>query len=280
MREIEAKKITETVKDLCIQANYEISDDVLEALNKALKNERSRNGREILRQLIKNADIAKKERYPICQDTGLAIVFIEVGQDVRITGGNLSEAINEGVSRGYSQGYLRKSVVGNPFIRKNTNDNTPAIIHTEIVPGEKIKITFMAKGGGCENVSRYHMFKPTANREEIVKFVLDTVDQAGANPCPPVIIGIGIGGNQERSALLAKKALLREVGKFSSNKDTAAMEKDILTKVNKLGIGPEGLGGITTALAVHIETAPCHIASLPVTVNIDCHAHRVKETVI
>ena len=280
MREIETKKITETVKDLCIQANYELSDDVLYLLNEALKKERSANGREIIRQLISNADIAKKIRYPICQDTGLALVFIELGQDVRITGGDLTEAVNEGVSRGYKEGYLRKSVINDPFFRKNTNDNTPALIHVDIVPGDKIKITFMAKGGGCENVGAFKMFKPGANREEIEEFVVDTVKNAGANPCPPIMVGVGIGGNQENSALLAKKALLREAGKLNSNKDTHKMEKELLAKINDLGIGPEGLGGTMTALAVHIETAPCHIASLPVTVAIDCHAHRVKEAII
>lgn len=280
MREIEAKKITEIVKHLCIQANYELSDDVLYLLNEALKKERSANGREIIRELISNADIAKKIRYPICQDTGLALVFIELGQDVRITGGDLTKAVNEGVSRGYKEGYLRKSVVNDPFFRKNTNDNTPALMHTDIVPDDKIKITFMAKGGGCENVGAYKMFKPGASREEIEEFVVDTVKAAGANPCPPIMVGVGIGGNQENSALLAKKALLREAGKLNSNKDIHKMEKELLAKINDLGIGPEGLGGTITALSVHIETAPCHIASLPVTVAIDCHAHRVKEAVI
>ena len=280
MREIEAQKITKTVRDLCIKANYELSDDVLYLLNEALKKERSANAREIIRELISNADIAKKIRYPICQDTGLALVFIELGQDVRITGGDLTEAVNEGVSRGYKEGYLRKSVVNDPFFRKNTNDNTPALIHLDIVPGDKIKITFMAKGGGCENVGAYKMFKPGASREEIEEFVVDTVKAAGANPCPPIMVGVGIGGNQENSALLAKKALLREAVKLNSNKDTRKMEKEILAKINDLGIGPEGLGGTMTAMSVHIKIAPCHIASLPVTVAIDCHAHRVKEAVI
>ena len=280
MREIEAQKITKTVRDLCIKANYELSDDVLYLLNEALKKERSANAREIIRELISNADIAKKVRYPICQDTGLALVFIELGQDVRITGGDLTEAVNEGVSRGYKEGYLRKSVVNDPFFRKNTNDNTPALIHLDIVPGDKIKITFMAKGGGCENVGAYKMFKPGASREEIEEFVVDTVKAAGANPCLPIMVGVGIGGNQENSALLAKKALLREAVKLNSNKDTRKMEKEILAKINDLGIGPEGLGGTMTAMSVHIKTAPCHIASLPVTVAIDCHAHRVKEAVI
>ena len=280
MKEIQAKEIIETVKDLCIKANYELSDDVLYLLNEALKKEKSGNAREVIRELISNADIAKKVRYPICQDTGLALVFIELGQDVKIIGGDLTEAINEGVSRGYKEGYLRKSVVHDPFLRKNTNDNTPALIHTEIVPGDRIKITFMAKGGGCENVGAYKMFKPGAGREEIEEFVVDTVKAAGPNPCPPIIVGVGIGGNQENSALLAKKALLREAGKLNSNKETHKMEKELLAKINDLGIGPEGLGGTVTALAVHIETSPCHIASLPVTVSIDCHAHRIKYEVI
>ncbi len=280
MREIEAKKISETVRNLCIEANYELSDEVVHSLNEALKKERSGNAREIIRELISNAEIAKKNRFPICQDTGLALVFIELGQEVVIAGGNLTEAVNEGVSRGYTDGYLRKSIVHDPFFRKNTNDNTPAVIHTDIVPGDRIKITFMAKGGGCENVGAYKMFKPSAGREEIEEFVVDTVRAAGASPCPPIIVGVGIGGNQENSALLAKRALLREIGKMNSNKETHKMEKEILARINDLGIGPEGLGGTTTALAVHIETAPCHIASLPVSVAIDCHAHRVKEAVI
>lgn len=280
MREIEAKQIIETVRNLCIQANYELPDEVVHSLNEALKKERSGNAREIIRELISNAEIAKKNRFPICQDTGLALVFIELGQEVMITGGDLTEAVNEGVSRGYTDGYLRKSIVHDPFFRKNTNDNTPAVIHTDIVPGDKIKITFMAKGGGCENVGAYKMFKPGTGREEIEEFVVDAVSTAGASPCPPVIVGVGIGGNQENSALLAKRALLREIGKMNSNKETHKMEKEILAKINDLGIGPEGLGGTTTALAVHIETAPCHIASLPVSVAIDCHAHRVKEAVI
>lgn len=280
MREIEAKKITETVRDLCIQANYELGDGVVQLLNEALKKERSGTGREVIRELISNAEIAKTKKYPICQDTGLALVFIELGQDVQITGGDLTEAVNEGVSRGYTEGYLRKSVVHDPFLRKNTNDNTPALLHTQIVPGDRIRITFMAKGGGCENVGAYKMFKPGASRKEIEDFVVDTVKAAGPNPCPPIIVGVGIGGNQENSALLAKKALLREAGKLNSNKELHKMEKEILSGINDLGIGPEGLGGTVTAMAVHIESAPCHIASLPVTVSIDCHAHRVKEAVI
>jgi fumarate hydratase subunit alpha len=280
MREIETKAITETVKTLAIAAAYELPDEMVTALLKALKAEKSASGKEILKQLIDNSYIAKNERYPICQDTGLALVFLEIGQDAHITGGNIVNAVNDGVAKASSEGFLRRSVVADPFIRKNTDNNTPAIIHTEIVPGDKIKITYMSKGGGCENVSAYKMLKPTANFDEVEKFVVDTVVNAGANPCPPIIVGVGIGGNLEQSAILAKKALLRRVDLASSDKRTAAMEKDLLDMVNATGIGPQGLGGTVTALTVHIETAPCHIASMPVTVNIDCHAHRVKEAVI
>lgn len=280
MREIPSSIISDTVKDLCITANYELSEEMVRSLSASLKKERSKTGREILGQLIKNAEIARKERYPICQDTGLAVVFIGLGQDVHITGGDLAKAVNDGVARGYSEGYLRRSVVGSPFKRKNTGNNTPAIIHTEIVPGDKIKITFMAKGGGCENVSKYKMFRPTADKKEIEKFVVDTVAEAGANPCPPVIVGVGIGGNLEGSALLAKRALIRGLTSINEDKDIAKMEDELFDMVNATGIGPGGMGGTVTALAVHIETAPSHIASLPVTVNIDCHAHRVKEAVI
>jgi fumarate hydratase subunit alpha len=280
MRDISADKIRETVKNLAIAAGYELNDDMVLALNKALKNEKSENGKEVIRQLIKNSEIARQERYPICQDTGLALVFIELGQEVHVIDGNINNAIQEGVAKGYKEGYLRKSIVNDPFNRKNTNDNTPALIHIDMIPGDKLKITLMAKGGGCENVSRYQMFKPTADKEEIWKFVVETVSNAGASPCPPIIVGVGIGGNLEGSGMLAKKSLLRGIGEPNSDKDISKMEKELLAKINALGIGPQGLGGTVTALDVHIETAPCHIASLPVTVNIDCHAHRVKEAVI
>lgn len=280
MRDIEAKKITETVKDLFIRANHELSEDVLNALNEALSKEKSNTGREILRSLIRNADIAKKENYPICQDTGLAVVFLEIGQDARVIKGNIEEAVNEGVSLACEKGFLRRSVVNDPFMRKNTGDNTPAIIHYEIVSGDKIRITVMAKGGGAENKSTLKMFKPTSTKEEIIDFIVDTVKTAGGDACPPLIIGIGIGGNLEGSALLAKKALLRRIDKRNSSHTLAEMEKEALKNINATGIGPGGLGGKITALSVAIETAPCHIASLPVTVNIDCHAHRVKEAVI
>jgi len=276
MREILAKKITETVKKLCIEANTNLSEDVVEALNKALSKEESPVGRDILRQLINNAKIAWRDKLPLCQDTGMAVVFIEIGQDMRIIGGTLEEAINEGVSRGYHNGYLRKSVVADPLKRKNTEDNTPAIVHTRIVPGENIKIRLLAKGGGAENCSAVKMFTPSASREEINKFVLETVEKGGPNACPPIIVGVGIGGTFDYAPELAKKALLREVGTHNSEHDIAQWEKELLEKINRTGIGPMGLGGRTTALAVNIEKYPCHISSLPVAVNIDCHAHRHK----
>lgn len=280
MREIVAKKITETVKELCIEANTNLSEDVLEALNKALAKEKSPVGREIIRQLIKNSQIAWREKLPLCQDTGFAIIFVEIGQDARIIEGTLEAAVNEGVRRGYQEGYLRKSIVKDPLIRKNTEDNTPAIIHTEIVPGENIKIGLLAKGGGAENCSAIKMFKPSSSKEEIDAFILETVENAGANACPPMIIGVGIGGTFDSAPILAKKALLRTVGMRSSTPELALWEKELLEKINKTGIGPMGLGGTTTALAVNIIKHPCHMSSLPVAVNIECHAHRYKHAEI
>jgi fumarate hydratase subunit alpha len=280
MREISAKKITEAVKNLCLEANTDLSEDVEAALNKALKQEDSPRGREILRQVIQNAEIARKEKLPLCQDTGTAVVFIELGQEVRIIDGLLEEAVNEGVSRGYCQGYLRKSIVQDPLKRKNTSDNTPAVIHTEIVPGERIKIGLLCKGGGAENKSAVRMLKPSSTKEEIDQLILEAVKNAGPDACPPFIVGVGIGGNFDTVAMIAKKALLRPVGKHNSESDTAKWEKELLEKINKLGIGPMGLGGRTTALAVNIERRPCHISSLPVAVNMECHAHRYKSTLI
>lgn len=280
MREVVAKRITDVIKKLCIEANTSLSEDVVEALNKALSKEESSTGREILRQLINNAKIAWRDKLAICQDTGLAIVFIEVGQEVRITDGVLAEAVNEGVSRGYNSGYLRKSVMKDPLKRENTGDNTPAIIHTKIVPGENIKIGVLCKGGGAENCSAIKMFKPTSTKEEIDEFIIATVEAAGPNACPPMIIGVGIGGSFDYAPVLAKKALLRKVGMHSSTHDVAKWEKELLEKVNETGIGPMGLGGRTTALAVNIVKHSCHISSLPVAVNIECHAHRYKEATI
>ncbi len=281
MREINVEKITRTVEELCIDANYNLPADVKKALEEAVRNEESPLGKEILQDILKNAKIAKDDAVPICQDTGLAVVFLELGQDVRLIGGDLNEAINKGVRNGYINGYLRKSSVDDPFIeRKNTKDNTPAIIHTTIVPGNKVKITIAPKGGGSENMSALAMLKPSDGVEGVKKFVVDTVDKAGPNPCPPIIVGVGIGGTIEKTTLMAKKALLRTVGEYNENPAVAKVEKELLEEINKLGIGPQGFGGRTTALAVHIETVPAHIASMPVAINIQCHAARHKEAII
>jgi len=280
MREIKASDITESVARLCAEANIELGDDVYSALQKAEQTEESPVGREVLAQLLENADIAHTEKMPICQDTGFAVIFIELGQDVHITGGLLSDAINEGVAKGYTEGYLRKSIVAHPLDRKNTGNNTPAIIHLEVVPGDKLKITIAPKGGGSENMSAVRMLKPSDGIEGVKRFVVDTVKAAGSNPCPPIIVGVGIGGTMEKAALLAKKSLLREIGKHNPNPPDAQLEEDLLDLVNKTGIGPAGLGGRTTALAVNVETFPAHIASLPVAVNIQCHAARHKEAII
>ncbi|OGC12108.1 fumarate hydratase [candidate division WOR-1 bacterium RIFOXYA12_FULL_52_29] len=277
MRELSTKKITEAVRGLCIEANTNLSADVEVALNKALKDEESPNGREILRQLIHNAGIARKEKRPICQDTGSVVVFIELGQEIRLVDGSLEEAVNEGVSRGYTEGYLRKSIVSDPLRRQNTGDNAPAFTHVRLVPGDKLTINLMCKGGGAENCSAINFFKPTSSHDEISQFIIKTVELAGPNACPPVIVGVGIGGNFELAPLTAKKALLREIGHYNSDHDLAKWEKELLVKINRLGIGPMGLGGRATALAVNIETAPCHISQLPVAVNIECHAHRARK---
>ncbi len=265
---------------LCQEANYYLGSDIVEAFNRALGDEISLTGKEILSQLITNAEIARENNVPMCQDTGFAVVFLELGQEVCITGGDLYNAVNEGVRRGYTEGYLRKSIVGHPLDRKNTGDNTPAVIHTTIVPGDSLKITIAPKGGGSENMSGIKMLKPAEGVEGIKNFIMDTVKAAGPNPCPPIILGIGIGGTFEKAALLAKEALLRPLGQPSHLPDVAELENEVMEMVNSLGIGPQGLGGKTTALAVHIEIYPCHIASLPVAVNINCHAARHKEAVL
>jgi fumarate hydratase subunit alpha len=280
VRELSVNNITEAVSALCLEANTDLSEDVEQALNKALKAETSARAREILRQIIQNAAIARKEKLPLCQDTGTAVVFIELGQDVHLTGGTLAEAINEGVRRGYQAGCLRKSIAADPLARSNTGDNTPAIIHTEVVPGDRVKIGLLCKGGGAENKSAVRMFKPTTPVKEIEAFILETIKNAGADACPPLIVGVGLGGNFDSVALLAKKALLRPVGQRHSAADIAKWEKALSEKANKLGIGPMGLGGRATVLAVNIERRPCHISSLPAAVNIECHAHRYKHTVI
>ena len=281
MREIAAEDITKTVTRLCKEANYFLGEDVLSALKKARKDEESPVAANVLDQIIENADIAAKEEMPLCQDCGLAIVFVELGQDAHIKGGDLYEAINEGVRKGYSEGYLRKSVVKQPFsARVNTKDNTPAIIHTEIVKGDKLKITIAPKGGGSENMSRFIVLKPAQGRAGVVDFVVKTVDEAGSNPCPPTIIGVGIGGSAEKAMYLAKKALLRKVGEPSKDKEVAELETELLQRINATGIGPGGVGGRITSLAVHVETHPAHIASMPVAVNIQCHSARHKEAVL
>jgi len=279
IREISSKKITEVVRDLCIDANYNLGDDVLRAFDKAIQTEDSAPGREVLKELKENARIARDEKAPICQDCGLAVVFVEIGQDVHITDGNLNEAINEGVRQGYKDGYLRNSAC-HPFTRKNTGDNTPAIIHIEIVPGDKMKIIFAPKGGGAENMSRVTMLTPAVGIEGMKDFVVTRVKESGSNPCPPTVIGVGVGGTFERSAILAKKTILRDIGDRNPDPELAKIEEEILTRINKLGIGPMGYGGNTTSLDVFLEIEPCHIASLPVAVNIQCHAARHKKVII
>ena len=279
MREINVKLMTEKVRDLCIQANTDLGEDVLQAFDRATKTEESPLGIEILKELKENARIGKEEIVPICQDTGFAVVFLELGQDVHLVGGNLNEAVEEGVRQGYRDGYLRKSIC-HPFTRVNTGDNTPAIIHTEVVPGDKIRLIVAPKGGGSENMSRVVMLTPSDGVEGIKRYVVQRVKESGSNPCPPTIVGVGIGGTFERAALLAKKSLLRPLGSKNPDPELDRLESEILTEINRLGIGPQGLGGRTTSLAVHIMLMPCHIASFPLAVNIQCHAQRHKETII
>lgn len=281
MRRIHYNDIVDKVREMCIEANYSLSKDVIASYEKALEIEKSPLGLEVLRQIMENAMIASNEGLPLCQDTGLAVIFVEIGQDVSIAGGLLNEAINEGVRQGYNKGYLRKSVVQEPiFDRRNTSDNTPAIIHTELVAGDRLKILLDVAGGGCENMAALRMLKPADGLEGVKQFIVDTVRNAGANPCPPVVVGVGIGGDFEKVAMLAKKALLRPVGQPHPRLEVAALEEDLLKRVNQLGIGPVGLGGIVTALAVHVEIHPCHIASLPVAVNLGCHSSRHKSFII
>ena len=277
MREIHTSEIINTVRDLCIESNYYLSNDVKEALCKAKKNETWPLAENVLDQLILNSNIAKKEDMPICQDTGMACVFVEIGQEVHIVGGLLQDAINEGVRRGYDEGFLRKSVVKDPIDRVNTKDNTPAIIYYDIVPGDKMKITVAPKGFGSENMSRIKMLKPSDGLQGVKDFIIETVKLAGPNPCPPIVIGVGIGGTFDKAAYLAKKALIRPLDKRNDEKFYSDLEKELLETINKLGIGPQGFGGKTTALGLNIETYPTHIAGLPVAVNINCHATRHKE---
>ncbi len=281
MRELNISEIIPVVKNLCIEANYYVNEDLLERLKEAFNQEESPVGKEILSQIIENDILAGKLKLPMCQDTGVAVFFIELGQDVHIVGGNFYDAINEGVRQGYMEGYLRKSLVADPVIeRKNTKDNTPAIIHTVIVPGDRIKIDFAPKGGGSENMSEVKMMTAADGIEGVKKFVVDRVRRSGGNPCPPVIVGVGIGGDFEQCAILAKRALFRPLNDKNPDLKWAEVEDELLNRINNLGIGPMGLGGRITALAVKIMTYPCHIASMPVAVNIQCHAARHKSAII
>ena len=281
MREIEADAITQTVARLFQQANFELEEDVSVALRQAREVEESPAGREAIDRILENVDISAKERISLCQDCGVAVVFLELGQEVHIIGGDLYAAVNEGVRQAYDEGYLRKSIVRQPFsTRINTGDNTPAVIYTDIVPGDRLKIIAMPKGAGAENMTRLMMLTPAQGRQGVIDFVVEAVEEAGSNPCPPLIIGVGIGGTAEKTVLLAKKALLRKVGAPNRDTEVAELEREILHKANNLGIGPMGYGGRVTALAVHIEVFPAHIGSLPVAVNLQCHSTRHKEAIL
>lgn len=281
MRTIDVRDITQMVAQLCVDAAYHLGEDVLGALRDAAEREVSPLGKRVLDMLLENAAIAAQGEFPLCQDTGFTLVFVDVGQDVHLVGGDLSEAVSEGVRLGYDQGYLRKSVVTRPFsTRINTGDNTPPVIHTRIVPGEQVRLAVMLKGGGSENMSYLRVFPPAAGRQGVVDYVVDCVRQSGANPCPPVIVGVGIGGTVDQTTLLAKRALLRQVGQPNEDAEVAALEADMLAQVNALGIGPQGLGGVVTALAVQVEVFPSHIASLPVAVTMQCHSARHKEAIL
>lgn len=277
MREIHISEIINTVKELCIESNYYLSNDIRDALCRAKKKETWPLAENVLEQLILNSNIAKKEDMPICQDTGMACVFVEIGQEVHIVGGLLQDAINEGVRKGYDEGFLRKSVVKDPIDRVNTKDNTPSVIYYDIIPGDKLKITVAPKGFGSENMSRIKMLKPSDGLQGVKDFIIETVNLAGPNPCPPIVIGVGIGGTFDKAAYLAKKALIRPLNKRNTDKFYSDLEEELLEIINNLGIGPQGFGGKTTALGLNIETYPTHIAGLPVAVNINCHATRHKE---
>lgn len=280
MREIQISNIIDTVERLCMEANYFLNDDILQALEAGMTSEESETGKEIFRQLVENARIAREKQVPICQDTGMAVVFTEIGQEVHVVGGSLIQAIQEGVRRGYRNGYLRASVVRDPLDRVNTGDNTPAVVHYEPVEGDQIRLVVAPKGFGSENMSAVKMLKPSDGLDGVLAFVVEVVNQAGPNPCPPIVVGVGMGGTMEKAAFLAKKALLRPLDESSREAHLCEIEKELLKRVNQLGIGPAGLGGRITALAVHVESFPTHIAGLPVAVNISCHATRHAEAVI
>jgi len=281
MREISADDITKTIARLCQEANFDLGEDVLDALKRARDKEESPLGQQVLEQILENDNIAKSQKIPICQDCGTTVVFLELGQDAHIIGGDLHAAVEEGVRQGYKEGYLRKSIVRQPYSsRINTKDNTPAVIHMEMVKGDRLHITVMPKGGGSENMSRLAMLTPAKGRQGVIDFVVNSVAEAGSNPCPPVIIGVGIGGTADKAMILAKKALLRQVGEPNPDPEIAELEQEVLERVNSLGIGPQGFGGRTTALAVHAEVFPTHIAMMPAAVNLQCHAARHKEAVL
>ncbi len=280
MRDVHVSAITDAVKKLCMEANVSLEPDVLRAFDKALGTERSPAGRQVLQILKDNAELARTRRIPYCQDTGMVVCFVELGQDVHVTGGGLEDAINEGVRQGYKEGYLRASIVRSPFDRVNTGDNTPAVVHVEVEPGSTLKIMIMAKGGGCENRSKYTMLTPAAGAPVVKDFIIECVKTAGPDACPPLILGVGIGGTFEKSAILSKKALFRELGSPNPDPTLDALERELLERANRLGIGPQGYGGDTTALGIHALSYPCHITSLPVAVTIECHAHRHKEVTL
>ncbi len=280
IRKIDVKEVQDSVKKMCISSNYNLCSDVLDTIKKSKENEESPVGKNILDNIIKNAEIASNKQVPMCQDTGMAVIFLDIGQNVQFINGDLNEAINEGVRQGYKEGFLRKSVVSDPLIRKNTKDNTPAIIHYNIVPGDKVKITVAPKGFGSENMSKTRMLKPSDGMDGVEDFVVEAVSKAGPNPCPPIVVGVGIGGTFEKAAFLAKKAMIRNLDDENNKEHIRKMEKNLLKKINDLGIGPQGLGGNTTALSVKIETFPTHIAGLPVAVAINCHAARHEEVVL
>ncbi|MEO6848129.1 MAG: fumarate hydratase [Chthoniobacterales bacterium] len=280
MRTIAFDQIRDAIAELCQRANFELTSDMRAALERSVESETNPVAKNALRRILENAKVAKEQRLPMCQDTGLVVIFADVGQEVHIEGGLLRDAINEGIRKGWKEGYLRASVTGDPIHRKNTGDNTPAVIYTDLVQGDQLRLRLLAKGGGCENMSRFKMLTPADGHEGVVKFVVEVAAQAGPNACPPLVVGVGIGGSYDYSSVLSKKALLREVGKFHPEPHIAKLEREIAERINQSGLGPQGYGGDTTALAVQIETAACHIASLPVSVNIECHAHRHQEVVL
>ena len=278
VRDIHVDRITETVAELCQTATHFLPDDVIGGLERAKETEQSELGKQVLVEILENVDIAKKEMVPLCQDTGTTVVFVELGQDVHVVGGSLTEAINKGVAKGYTEGFLRASIVDHPFSsRVNTKDNTPAVIHVDVKPGDTFNIKVLPKGGGCENMSRFTVLLPSAGKEAISEFVLRTIDESGGNPCPPLIVGVGVGGSAEYVMYLAKKSVIRGVDQRNSDPETAQFEEELLEQVNALGVGPQAVGGVNTALAVNVETYPTHITALPVAVNLQCHSARLKE---